>query len=63
MSIGRQIFEVPVLGREREPWEHQAWEALTNGYFSVQNQVLFVEFLDGTCVCAGCAPCARRVIL
>ena len=44
MSIRHRIFDVPLLGRERERWVYQAWDALTNGYFSVQNQVLFNAF-------------------
>lgn len=44
MSFRHQIFDVPILGRKREAWEYQAWDALTNGYFSVLNQVLFNEF-------------------
>jgi hypothetical protein len=44
MSFRHRIFDVPVFGREREAWEYEAWDALTNGYFCVQNQVLFGEF-------------------
>jgi hypothetical protein len=44
MSLRPLIFDVPLLGRERELWVYQAWDALTNGYFSVHNQVLFDEF-------------------
>jgi hypothetical protein len=44
MSFRHQSFDVPAFGREREPWEYQAWDSLTNGYFSMQNQVLFDEF-------------------
>jgi hypothetical protein len=44
VSLRSLIFDVPLLGRERERWEYNAWDALTNGYFSVQNQVLFDEF-------------------
>ena len=44
MSIRPRIFDAPLPGLEREPWEYAAWDALTNGYFSVQNQTLFNEF-------------------
>ena len=43
-SIRDRIFDIPILGREREPWEYQAWDALSNGYFSLQNQALFSDF-------------------
>jgi hypothetical protein len=28
----------------REPWELRAWESIVEGYFSLQNNVLFDEF-------------------
>ena len=44
MSFRHRIFDSPSFIPSREPWKHQAWDALTNGYFSVQNQVLFNDF-------------------
>lgn len=44
ISLRPLIFDVPLVGSAPEAWEYQAWDALTNGYFSVQNQVLFEEF-------------------
>jgi hypothetical protein len=44
MSIRPRIFDAPLPGIEREPWEYAAWDALAEGYFSVQNQVLFNQF-------------------
>jgi hypothetical protein len=34
----------PLLGHERDGWEYRAWDALTNGYFSILNRVLFNDF-------------------
>ncbi|HVR55651.1 MAG TPA: hypothetical protein VMT72_02340 [Pseudolabrys sp.] len=38
------IFGGPLLGHERDGWEYRAWDALTNGYFSILNRVLFNDF-------------------
>lgn len=44
LGVRDRIFNLPAFVPAREPWEYQAWDALTNGYFSVQNQVLFNDF-------------------
>jgi hypothetical protein len=43
-SFRHRILDVPAFVHAREPWEVQAWNALTDEYFSVQNQVLFNDF-------------------
>jgi hypothetical protein len=44
MSFRHLIFDVPLAGPGPETWKYEAWDALTRGYFSVQNQVLFEQF-------------------
>ena len=36
MSIRNSIFDTSPLGRQREPWEVDAWNATLEGYFSTQ---------------------------
>ena len=45
MSFRHLIFDVPLAGPGPETWKYEALgNALTRGYFSVQNQVLFEQF-------------------
>jgi hypothetical protein len=44
MSLRNRILDVPAFLPSRDDWKYRAWDALHNGYFSVQNQVLFKEF-------------------
>ncbi|MCI0537316.1 MAG: hypothetical protein L0Z50_19040, partial [Verrucomicrobiales bacterium] len=43
-SIREAIFDGPLGMVTRQSWELQAWESIVNGYFSLQNRVLFDDF-------------------
>ena len=43
-SIRQSIFDEPLVAGTRERWEHEAWESIVDGYFSLHNRVLFDEF-------------------
>lgn len=44
MRLRSSIFDASPFGRKRDIWEYRAWDELLNGYFSVQNRVLFDDF-------------------
>ena len=42
--IRESIFDVPLAAGTRQGWEHEAWESIVYGYFSLHNRVVFDEF-------------------
>jgi len=42
--IRKSIFQNPANTSSREAWELRAWESIVEGYFSLQNSVLFDAF-------------------
>ncbi|PYJ55968.1 MAG: hypothetical protein DME82_05820 [Verrucomicrobia bacterium] len=42
--VGEFVIGDPQTASYREPWELHAWESIVEGYFSLQNSVLFNEF-------------------